>query len=361
MHSHLLRSPIAHAPLSLALFLFALFSTSARAQSPTSPPPAPSTPKLHIVVTIPPLLGLVKPLAPTGSDIQLLMPPGRSEHGYEFSPADLAAVAKADLLIYVGLALEPRIEKEIKDRPVARRVVLGMSDALSIKLPEGDHDHADHDHEHGTDCNHGPIDQHLWLDPKLVEQFVPALAAAIKQALVSRGLAPTVASLSDAEIDAFIADLKKCDAAEQTNRLSQQSATIQIDIAARRLITDIQQLDALYTEKLAPLKGTPIVTHHNAFSRLADRYGLVIADSIREFDNSDPTPKEIEQIVKTIREKNVSTIFIEPNYNPKLAERIAKAARVKIARLDPLGDGDWLKMMRSNLDQLTANLSPPTK
>lgn len=318
-------------PIDLArrfrAFAFLLITLGTIAWSaPTRALAQPSAPKLNIVVTIPPLVGLVKPLLPAGSEVKLLMPPGRSEHGYEFTPSDLAAVAKADILIYVGLGLEPRIEKEVKDRPVARRVVVCMSDALGIKAPERDHANHDHaDHEHGPDCDHGPVDQHLWLDPKLVERFVPIVATAIKSAYAKAEAPP---------ID-----------------------TMHVDDAARRLVDEIKALHDQYVERLAPLKGRAFVTHHNAFSRLADRYGLVIAESVREFDNSDPTPKEVEQIIKTIRDRQVTTIFIEPNYNAKVAERIAKAAGAKLGRLDPLGDGDWFKMMRTNLDQLVTSLT----
>lgn len=342
MHSHLrdvgVRSVCRPASsVGIVAWIAVLFSLSLAALAPAQgslpEPSSVSVHKLRVVVTVPPLLGIVKPLVPAGSEVRLLMPPGRSEHGYEFTPSDLAAVARADILIYVGLGLEPRIEREVKERPLAGRVVVCMSESLGIRLPEhapGGTDEKVEDHEHSADCehHHGPIDQHLWLDPKLVERFVPVLADAIKSIHVARGAAKLGVDVED---------------------------------ASQRLLGEIRELDALYARRLEPLKGAAIVTHHNAFSRLAERYGLVVADSIREFENSDPTPKEIEQLVKTIREKNVSTIFIEPNYNATVAQRIAKAAGVKLGRLDPLGDGDWLKMMRSNLDQLASHLAPRSK
>ncbi len=339
MHSHLLSairvgvgrrrwtSAIVFAVLTMVL---GVVPGRSLAQPSDSTSQGVNAPRLHVVVTIPPLVGLVKPLLPVGSDVKLLMPPGRSEHGYEFTPSDLAAVAKADVLIYVGLGLEPRIEKEVKERPVPGRVVVSMSEALGIQAPEGGHDHPEHaDHEHGPACDHGPVDQHLWLDPRLVEEFVPRLASAITSAFTQAGAEAIVA--------------------------------MQVDDAARRLVDEVRRLHADHVERLAPLKGRAIVTHHNAFARLADRYGLVVADSIREFDNSDPTPKEVEQIIRTIRDRGVTTIFVEPNYNAKIAERLAKAAKVKLGRLDPLGDGDWFKMMRGNLDQLVTNLTTGEK
>src|SRR5882757_8715144 len=69
---------------------------------------------LRAVVTIPPLKGLIEPLLPPGTTVTVLMQPGRSEHGYEFTPADMAAMARADVFVYVGLGLEGRIEATLE-------------------------------------------------------------------------------------------------------------------------------------------------------------------------------------------------------------------------------------------------------
>lgn len=294
--------------------------------------------RLHVVVTVPPLSSVVRALSPEGSEVKVLMAPGRSEHGYEFTPTDLAAVAKADVLVYVGLGLEPRIEKEVRERPVTGRQVVCMAEALGIRAEEagghgdagkGDaekdkHEHAGHGepgHVHDEHCNHGPVDQHLWLDPVLMERFVPIVAEAVKEAMRGKTGWP-------------------------------EKAIQDVDARAKELAARVRKVHEEYEARLKDAKGKAIVTHHNAFSRVAERYGFEVAESIREFDNSDPTPKEIADLVRIIREKKVTTIFVEPRYNAAIAERIAKAAKVKVGKLDPLGDGDWFKMMRGNLDEL---------
>src|SRR5882724_10246857 len=84
---------------------------------------------LKVVVTIAPLKGLVEPLLPEGSTVTVLMQPGKSEHGYEFTPGDVAAMAKADLFVYVGLGLEGRIEAAAKRQASADHQVLCFADA----------------------------------------------------------------------------------------------------------------------------------------------------------------------------------------------------------------------------------------
>ena len=78
---------------------------------------------------------------------------------------------------------------------------------------------------------------------------------------------------------------------------------------------------------------------------------------IREFETSDPSPGDLAKVVEAIRTENVKTIFVEPQFNGVAAERIAKMSGVKVGHLDPLGDGDWFKMMKGNLDALVSGLS----
>src|SRR5436190_24294409 len=83
---------------------------------------------LKVVVTIAPLKGLVEPLLPPGSTVTVLMQPGKSEHGYEFTPGDIAAMAKADLFVYVGLNLEGRVESTLKKQEAPKRQVVCFAD-----------------------------------------------------------------------------------------------------------------------------------------------------------------------------------------------------------------------------------------
>lgn len=299
---------------------------------------------LRVIVTIPPLKGLVEPLLPKGSTVKVLMPPGRSEHNYEFTPADLAEVGRADVMVYVGLGLEPQVERFLSDHKSATRVDVCFADAAGVDADgecvhqdEGhkhaddeksahkhEDDHDDHSHDHDGH-NHGPVDPHVWLDPVLVKKAVPGLGAAVEKAMKQRGLAT----------------------AEAKETLAK---------AGEALAAQIGEIDEAYRTKLGPLKGSKIVTHHAAFGRLAERYGLVIAEVIRAIENGEPTPGRIAAIVKAIQAEQVRVIFVEPQFNAAAAERIALAANVRVGVLDPLGDGDWFAMMRGNLEALVVGL-----
>ena len=114
----------------LVLALSFLIAPLARAQS-----------DLRVVVTVAPLKGLVQPLLPEGANLRVLMQPGRSEHGYEFSPEELADLARADVVVYIGLNLEPKIASLLADKklPASQKVIcfaelVGIQTELGARL-----------------------------------------------------------------------------------------------------------------------------------------------------------------------------------------------------------------------------------
>lgn len=294
-----------------ALSVFA--STSAAAES-----------GLKVVVTVAPLRGIVEPLLPADSTLTVLMQPGRSEHGYEFSPRELAQLAEADIVVYVGLNLEPRVAEVLAAKPSPSRAVVCFGEVVELQkpgepVPNTDHQH---DHEHGEECAHGPIDQHLWLDPVLVNRLIPAVGEVVRRTVVARGGSQEVAD--------------------------------QLHEAEAKHMEAVSAVDREWREGIANLGEVAIITHHNAFGRLAERYGFSVAAAIRAFEGREPTPADIAAVVSEIKSRKVRAIFVEPQFSAKTAERIAKSANVKLGVLDPLGTGDWFALMRSNLESITA-------
>jgi len=316
--------------LVMGVLVVAGVVSPAKAQ-PVSAKPA-STEPMRVVVTVPPLRSIVEPLLPSGSELRVLMQPGRSEHGYEFTPSDLAAVAGADLVVYVGLNLEPRIEQAVADVFKGRTVIcfakvvgLQRSGQPIPNTPEAlgaGHDHdASCDHEHDEKW----VDQHLWLDPSLMAKLAGPVRGAIEEALQAKGL------LTEAE----------------QQRLGAAQAALQ----AR-----IQGVDDQWRTSVKGFTSTTIVTHHAAFSRLADRYGLTIASVIRTIEGGEPTPGDLVKVLEAIEKHKVKAIFVEPQFNARAAERLARQAKIRVGQLDPMGDGDWFAQMQRNLDSLAAHL-----
>jgi len=217
--------------------------------------------------------------------------------------------------VLVGMGFEPQVEQALASHPFDARVVVRLSDSPHAD-PDGDHEESDA-HAHGN--------AHLWLDPQIVADTVAPLHEAILSRLDARR-----------ELDALVED--------------------RLNVASTTLFDRVLALDAEYAAKLAPFHGRAIVTQHAAWTRLAERYGLRVAAVLRPVESGEPTPGEVADVIDAIRADHIRVIFAEPQYEGTSGERIAKAAGVELAVLDPLGDGDWFKMMRSNLDVLVRAL-----
>ena len=302
--------------LLLAVTLF-LLPTGCGTKKGRAPGP------IRAVVTIAPLAGLVKPLLPASAEVTILMAPGRSEHGEEFTADDLATLAKADVVVLVGMLLEPKVEAFLKDHPDPARQVVNFADTVGIEgLAACDHDHADGEHHH-----HDAEDPHLWLDPELVAKVVPAIRAAV--ATVSKTIAPewSAPNILAAEVE---------------------------------LTAEITRVSDEYRAALAPHAGKGIVTHHAAWGRLADRYGLKVAEVLRPVESVEPDAAHTAAIIAAVKASGTGVIFVEPAYDRRSAERVAQAAGARLVTIDPLGTGDWAGMMRANLRGFLDAFTAPT-
>lgn len=287
-------------------------------------------------VSIAPLHGLLEPLIaaangqanPTStkseSRVSILIPPGRSEHGYEAPPSRLTQMRDADVVVLVGLGLEPQAEKFLAEHQPAdgrSRRLVRFADIVGIEADPHDHHH--HDHAPGEPCNHEGPDPHLWLDPVMVERLVDAMTREV------RAVAP--------------------DAAAQAR----------VDAAGQTLRDQVRAVHEEYAVACGQFGTKVFVVGHDAWRRLCERYGLSTV-AIAGLTATEPTPKALEQAKQAVREHKLPAVFAEPQLSDRAARRIAEACKVETRRLDPLGQGDWFAMMRGNLSELQRTLGTPT-
>lgn len=306
--------------LSLALLCLACAACDRRAATRPDGP-------TRIAVSVPPLVWVARGLAPEDAEVTMLTPPGASEHTYEPPPSAVRALINADVLVLVGLGIERASIHTVSDNPRPWRRDVWFDRVAGIEN-DGAHDH-DHAHDHHHDHSHAGADPHLWLDPSLMAKLVSAVRGAIEDSLRGRGL------LTDAE---------------QARLLASEA----------RLLAEIEAVDAEHKQALARLTARELVTHHNAFPRLAERYGLTVAAVIRPIHVVEPTPGDLERAVETIRARGVKAIFVEPQYSQQAARRIAEMTDVRVEQVDVMGDGDWPGMMRKNLAAIVRGLGDGT-
>ena len=219
-----------------------------------------------------------------GDDVVLtvLLQPGVEAHDFEITPATGAAIEEADLILKSGAGLELWLDEAIGTIGGADRV-RDLSDGIELRTPDGE------------------IDPHYWLSApnaiRMVENARDALAAA----------APDAADAITERAVVLIGRLEEADG------------------AIRALIDEI------------PDDRRLIVTDHDALGYFIDQYGLTFGGSVfPSLDvTAEPSARDIEALVATIREHDIRAIFTESAVNPALAEAIAAETDARVVD-DPL-------------------------
>jgi zinc/manganese transport system substrate-binding protein len=279
---------------------------------------------LHVVATTTQVADFARNIGGDQVQVTSLLKPGVDAHDYEPSPADLEAIARADLVLENGVGLEEWLDDTIKSSGFTGPVV---DTSQGVRLRAGGH--AEEREEQAGGEEHDP---HIWQNPR---------NAQLMAANIERGLAaaePAAAAAFEANLAAYTEELRALDA----------------EVA--------RQIDSLANKKL--------VTNHDAFDYYIDRYGLEFVGSIiPSFDSSaELSGRDIRDLVAKIRATGVKAIFSETTLPPRAAQTIGREAGVKVVvgtdalygdALGPPGsDGDtYLKMIRHNTATIVGNLS----
>ncbi|MBR2468678.1 MAG: zinc ABC transporter substrate-binding protein [Fibrobacter sp.] len=134
-------------------------------------------------------------------DLKLLIKNGADLHSYQPSAQDIAAIAGADMVVYVGGESDEWIEKALAATPKEGRIEVNMMKVLGNRVKEEEvvegmqgetrderretkenaeenHEHAERHHHHDEE-EEVENDEHIWLSLKNAEILVKALAESI--------------------------------------------------------------------------------------------------------------------------------------------------------------------------------------
>jgi zinc transport system substrate-binding protein len=128
-----------------------------------------------------------------------------------------------------------------------------------------------------------------------------------------------------------------------------------------RLVADLRTLDDEYRTGLAHCARHEIVTSHEAFAYLAQRYGLQQVGITGLSPEAEPTPRDLQHVIDVVRKTHATTVFFETLLSPRIADTVASESHTKTAVLNPIegltpaqaarGE-DYFSLMRANLSAL---------
>ena len=238
-------------------------------------------------------------------------------HDYSLSTKDLKTLSNADILIINGAGMESFLD-DVIDEYSDLKIIEASKGIDLIEDTEHDdhtedHDHEDHDHD---------VNPHVWVSiSKNIEEV--------------SNIAEELSSLDPNHANEY-----------QDN--------------ANEYIAKLENLKTEMHSTLDNIAHKDIITFHEAFPYFAEEFGLNIVGVIEIEPDSEPSAKEVENIISIINDKNIKALFTEPQYSSKIADTIAKETGASIYTLDPIVTGDsnekayndYIIKMQENLNTL---------
>lgn len=247
--------------------------------------------KPTIVVSIPPQKTFVQALAGNEVEVVTLIKPGQNPANFSLTPRTMAKIAGADVYFSIGVPMEDAFLPRLRIIYSNLKFVDTSAGIRKRSLESHSHDDDQGAHKHAAD-------PHIWLSPGLVKIQLRSYARALKELLPDR------TKLIDENLSAFLA---KQDA-----------------------------VDGQLKKILAPHKGAIVFVYHPAFGYFLERYGL--RQETVELEGKQPSPKQLNLLIKLAKRLDARTIFVQPQFERRAAQTLAKAIGGKVEVIDPLAE-----------------------
>jgi zinc/manganese transport system substrate-binding protein len=270
--------------------LFALLSLLAAGLTHAAP--------IKVVASFSILGDFVREVGGERVQLRVLAGPGQDAHLYEPRPADVAAVAAADLVVVNGLHFEGFLERLMK-AGAGKAPVASLSDGA----PQAK-----------------PADPHAWQSVANAQVYVRNLADAL------------------CGVDAAGCAYYRARAQDYARRLNELDAELRAELGS------------------LPPSRRVFLTAHSAFQYFGHAYGLSFLSPAGLSTDAEATAADMRRLVEQLRGQQVTGIFVEHGANPRLLRRLAAEAGMKIGGTlyadtlsAPGGEADtYIEMMRHN-------------
>jgi len=253
--------------------------------------------RIKVAATIAPLGEFVEAVGGDRVTVTVIVPPAAEPHTFEPTPSQMVELAGADLFVKNGAGLEFWLDRILQANAGAAVVDTSQSIAL---LNESE----------------GEIDPHIWLSLR---------NAAVQVKNICSGL----------------------------SRIDPQNKEFYIknrDDYLQRLA----ELDSQLNSTFAGKKSRIFVVHHPAWTYFASDYNLTQVALMQE--EKEPGPRYLAEVISLARQNNITTIFVEPQFNPKSAEVIAREMNASVVTLDPLA-ANYLESMERAGQQIAMSMA----
>jgi len=268
--------------------------------------------KILVTASIFPLYDMTKHIAGNKADVMMLIPFGKDIHTFEPTPKDRVNLERSRLFIFSGKHLEPWAStfEHVNRIDMSRYVKLN-----TLSEDEKEHHHHGHEEEY---------DPHYWLD---IDNMI-ILARVIRDELIK---------IDPVSKEYFVENTKV-------------------------YIRQLEELKAAYAQTLITCKKDFIVVSHNAFGYLSEAYGFHVLSLNGFSTDALPSAQSMKNLINTVKEHHISTIFFEPFSSDRLMQTVANESNTTVGTLHPLANitfdemaarKSYISIMRENLQKLS--------
>ncbi|MDR0937938.1 MAG: zinc ABC transporter substrate-binding protein [Mediterranea sp.] len=261
-----------------------------------------------IMVTIEPQRYFAQAIAGEKFDVVSMVPRGSSPETYDPVPRQLVELSESKAYLRIGyIGFEQTwMDRLLKSAP--HLPVFDTSEGIDLIEEEGTHAHSPAD----TTIHAHAVEPHVWTSP----------------------------------VNALLIASNTCRALCQLDKGNEAYFLLRYDSLCRR----IQRLDSVICRRLStPGASKSFLVYHPTLTYFARDYGLRQVPI--EEDGKEPSPAYLKQVIDLCRAERIRTIFVQPEFDTRNAETIARQTGTAVTPINPLSY-DWEREMLRVADAL---------
>ena len=115
----------------------------------------------------------------------------------------------------------------------------------------------------------------------------------------------------------------------------------------------LDELQSYGEQHLADLSCRRLVTFHDGFAYFAKAFDLEIAASMEIEAGSEPSARELEEIISLLQDQGIPAVFTEINGTADAAELVARETGCAVFSLDTaISSANYLSAITQNIDTI---------
>jgi zinc/manganese transport system substrate-binding protein len=299
--------------------LTAIFTALAFSTSLLGPLPARAASKIQVMTATTDLASLAQEVGGDKVEVESIARGYQDPHFVDAKPSFLLKLKHADLLIVVGLELEIGWLPPLINQSTNPKIQVGAPGYLDasrfariLEIPTGQVTRAEGDvHPLGN--------PHYWLDPE-------------NGVRIAKGIADK------------LSEMRPGDAAYFAQRFT--------DFEQR-----LKQADQRWLAEMKPYEGRKIVTYHRSWPNFAEHFHLNVVGYVEPRPGIPPSPQHTVELIQQMKRDNVKVIVVEPYFDLKTPNAVARETGGKVLVLPPSVGGekeitDYFKLFDYDISKL---------